>query len=50
MLRTDDVFYGGRAVARYEVCIKWNHRHSAVFSLRTDALTSDIPMLKVVYQ
>lgn len=40
VLRTNNVFYGGGAVACYEVGIKRDHRHSAILSLRTDALMS----------
>lgn len=44
-LRTNNVFYGGCTVARYEVCIKRNHCYTAIFSLRTDVLTWDMPRL-----
>lgn len=37
ILRTNDVFYGGCTVARYEVCIKRNHSHAAIFCLETNA-------------
>jgi len=36
VVRTNNVFYGSGAVARYEVCIKRDHRHSAILSLRVD--------------
>lgn len=38
VVRTNNVFYGGGIIARYEVCIKRNHCHSTIFSLRTEAL------------
>lgn len=40
-VHTNNIFYSRGVVARYEVGIKRDHRHSAVFSLRTNALMPD---------